>query len=88
MSKKKFKLSPEEIKAIITSGGSCVASDKITVEALPVGYMYREDPDFDTDSGHGKPDLIIAERPGKRILFDGCNFSNYIFFEPGAQVSA
>jgi len=31
--------------------GSCIASDKITVEGLPVGFMYREEPDTEPDSG-------------------------------------
>ena len=31
--------------------GGCIATDKITVDGLQVGFMYRETPDFETDSG-------------------------------------
>ncbi len=31
--------------------GSCVATDKITVDGLPIQYMYREEPINDFDSG-------------------------------------
>jgi hypothetical protein len=29
----------------------CIATDRITVDGLKVGYMYREKPDYDGDSG-------------------------------------
>lgn len=51
MADKKFKIPQEDIKVIIPNAGSCIASDKITVEGLPVRYMYREEPDFETDTG-------------------------------------
>jgi len=31
--------------------GGCIASDKITVEGLKIGYMYRENPTNELDSG-------------------------------------
>jgi len=31
--------------------GTCFASDRITVDGAPVGYLYREAPGFDGDSG-------------------------------------
>jgi hypothetical protein len=46
MKEKQFKLSQDDIKRIVDSVGGCFASDKITVEGLPVGYMYREKPSF------------------------------------------
>ena len=48
---KKFKLKAEEIKRLIPPLGDCIATDKITVEGLKVGYMYRENPYNDIDSG-------------------------------------
>ena len=47
----KFKLKPEDIKELIPSMGYCLASDKITVEGLKVGFMYREEPEEADDSG-------------------------------------
>jgi len=47
----KFKLKPEEIKDLIPPMGYCLVSDKITVDGLKVGFMYREKPEDDNDSG-------------------------------------
>lgn len=51
MNDKIYKISADNIKKIINSSGSCIASDKITVEGLKVGYMYRENPTNETDTG-------------------------------------
>lgn len=48
---KPLKLKPEQMKKLIPDEANCIASDKITVEGLPVGYMYREAPEFEGDSG-------------------------------------
>ena len=48
---KKFLIKEEVIKQLIELRGSCIASDKITIEGQKVGYMYRENPSNDTDSG-------------------------------------
>ena len=48
---KRYKLDPAEIRPLATGRGSCLASDHITVDGHPVGFMYREEPDTDFDSG-------------------------------------
>ncbi|MBN1919033.1 MAG: DUF2185 domain-containing protein [Verrucomicrobia bacterium] len=48
---KQFRLSAEQIKQLIPNMGGCYASDMITVEGKPVGYMRREKPDYPEDSG-------------------------------------
>jgi hypothetical protein len=48
---KKFKLTADQIKPLVTGRGACLATDKITVEGRRVGYMYRERPDNKLDSG-------------------------------------
>lgn len=48
---KKFKIPTEDIKALLENHGACLATDKITVEGLKVGYMYKEAADFEADSG-------------------------------------
>jgi hypothetical protein len=48
---KKFKLPADQIRRLIRQMGGCFATDYITVDGLPVGYMYREAPGFDVDSG-------------------------------------
>src|SRR5436305_10991307 len=50
-SKKKFALQADQIKPLAQNRGGCFATDVITVEGRKVGYMYREKPDFDSDSG-------------------------------------
>jgi hypothetical protein len=49
--KKQFKLSANEIRPLVTGYGSCIATDRITVDGLRVGYMYREAPVNASDSG-------------------------------------
>jgi hypothetical protein len=48
---KQFKLSPNKIKPLATGYGACFATDKITVEGLPIRLMYRDEPDHEIDSG-------------------------------------
>lgn len=48
---KNFKLKAEEIADLIPPIGACFATDKITVDGMEVGYMYREKPDREMDSG-------------------------------------
>ena len=48
---KEYKLKNDEIVKLTEIKGSCIASDKITVEGFKVGYMYREKPVDNTDSG-------------------------------------
>lgn len=48
---KNFKLKENEIKKIIELKGNCIASDRITVDGLKIGYMYRENPTTEVDSG-------------------------------------
>jgi hypothetical protein len=48
---KAFRLSPDQIKPLAVGFGACFATDKITVDGERVGWMYREPPAFDVDSG-------------------------------------
>ena len=47
----KFYLSKEQIKDIYHSDGpqGCFATNRITVDGEKIGYMYREEPDLDSD---------------------------------------
>src|SRR5688500_16321036 len=51
MAKKQFALRADQIKPLAKNRGSCFATDMITVEGRKVGYMYREEPRNDQDSG-------------------------------------
>ena len=48
---KNFAIPAAGIKQLAAGRGSCLASDKITVDGCPVGWMYREAGDNDLDSG-------------------------------------
>jgi len=48
---KSFKLAASEIRQLVPKMGGCFATDRITVDGMRVGFMYREDPDFPEDSG-------------------------------------
>ena len=46
-----FKLKEEDIEKLTDIVGGCIASNKITIDGLEVGYMYREEPTNASDSG-------------------------------------
>lgn len=76
-----FKLKTEDIKPLIEPMGSCLASDKITVEGLPVGYMYREEPEEENDSGwrflSGTEDQDYIDDPNNSMIFEINTMANY-----------
>ena len=49
--KKNFKLKLEYGVRLVPSIGTCLATDKITVDGMQVGYMYRDYPHDEKDSG-------------------------------------
>lgn len=48
---KKFYIAAENLKPIATGYGAAFATDHIMVRGHKVGFMYRETPDSDVDSG-------------------------------------
>jgi hypothetical protein len=78
---KKFFLSAEDIKPVATGRGSCLASDRITVDGQPVGFMYREPPDDDTDSGWrffaGDETVEYSDDARNFELYDVNTIANY-----------
>ncbi|OIN58446.1 DUF2185 domain-containing protein [Arsenicibacter rosenii] len=51
MNTKEYKLKKEDIKSLTDFAGGCLSSDKIVVEGLVIGYMYREEPEIAEDNG-------------------------------------
>lgn len=78
---------PIEFKQLIDTKIGCIASDKITIELLKVGYMYREEP-FEKgkpDSGwrflSGDEDEVYMENTGNHrvhLLNSICNYDQEI----------
>jgi hypothetical protein len=49
--KKQYCFTEERLKPLALNRGKCYASDMITVERFKVGFLYRQEPDFEDDSG-------------------------------------
>lgn len=77
----KFRLKPEEIKDVIPEMGSCIASDQITVDGLQVGFMYREEPQDENDTGWrfiaGNEDQDYLDDPLNSMIFEVNVIANY-----------
>ncbi len=80
---KEYKLAAHEIKELIPFKGFCIATDKITVDGLPVGFMYREEPDEDdeADSGwrifSGTEDQEYVDDPENSGIYELNTIANY-----------
>jgi hypothetical protein len=78
---KVFKIPREKIKKLIANLGSCYASDRITVDGLPVGYLYREEPENEIDSGwrffSGDESQDYADNPDNFAIYDVNTICNY-----------
>lgn len=77
---KKFSIKGE-LKQLIRSIGGCLATDKITVEGELVDYMYRENPEFEVDSGwrflSGTETQDYADNPSNWAIYDINTIANY-----------
>ncbi len=78
---KKFKLSAEQIRDIATGYGACFATDKITVDGERVGFMYREPPDNESDSGwrftSGSESDAYMSDPMNHAIYNVNTIANY-----------
>jgi hypothetical protein len=76
-----FRLSANQIKPLAEGRGSCTASDMITVDGHKVGFMYREPPDFDDDSGwrftSGLESQKYTDDPSNWTVYDVNTIANY-----------
>lgn len=78
---KNYKLSKDAIQPLATGLGGCIATDKITVEGQPVGFMYRQEPDNKFDSGwrfmSGLEDDEYMDDPENHAVYDVNTIANY-----------
>lgn len=78
---KKYKLNSSDIKKLIEFNGGCIATDKITIDGMKVGYMYRENPTNENDSGWrffaGDEDETYTNNPDNFSIFDLNTICNY-----------
>lgn len=81
MRTKQFRLAANEIRSVAQGHGSCFASDRITVDGSRVGYMYREVPDDEQDSGwrffSGRESQAYTDDPKNFEVYDVNTLANY-----------
>jgi hypothetical protein len=81
MADKQFKSAGSDMKPLAEGRGGCFATDAITVQGRKVGYMYREKPDFDKDSGwrffSGTESPEMLDDPSHTEIYDVNTIANY-----------
>ncbi len=81
MDGKRFILNENDIKDLIKSIGYCYVSDKITVDGMKVGFMYREKPYDKDDSGwrflSGNETEEYIDDTNNLMIFDVNTVANY-----------
>jgi hypothetical protein len=81
MRSKDFFLPPEAIRPLAPGRGLSFATDRITVDGHPVGYMYRDKPDYPNDSGWrflaGDEPPEYTNDPDNLALYDVNIIANY-----------
>lgn len=64
----------KEMIQLIQSMGTCMATDKIGVEGEQVGFMYRDQPEYEADSGwrflSGTESQQYADDPDNWSVYD------------------
>jgi hypothetical protein len=79
---KNFHIKGENIKQLLSRPfGGCMATDKITVNGELVDFMYREEPNFNEDSGwiflSGTESQNYADNPDNWGIYDLNTIANY-----------
>jgi hypothetical protein len=78
---KKFFLTADQIRPLAHGHGGCIATDRITVDGLPVRFMYREEPNNEMDSGwrffSGAEDDAYMANPANHAIYDVNTIANY-----------
>lgn len=78
---KNFKKNSLELKLLVFGYGSCMATDQITVQGKPVGYMYRDEPGDELDSGwvfmSGDETQEYMDNPDNIEVYDVNTIANY-----------
>ncbi len=81
MTTKNFKIKADELVDLVPTMGGCFATDKITVDGMKVGYMYREEPMEAMDCGwrffSGTEDQEYVDDPNNTMIFNVNTIANY-----------
>ncbi|GLR11256.1 DUF2185 domain-containing protein [Chitinimonas viridis] len=78
---KHYKLDKSQIRDLAVGYGLAMVTDMITVEGYPVGYMYRDEPEDEHDSGWrffaGNESDAYIDNPKNFSLLDVNVIANY-----------
>ena len=78
---KKFKIAGKDLKDLLPNRGSCYATDEITVNGKKIGYMYREKPEDEKDSGwrffSGEEDQEYVDNAENTAIYKLNTIANY-----------
>jgi hypothetical protein len=81
MPDRQFKIPADQIKPLAEGHGACLATDMITCDGHKVGYMYREEPFFENDSGwrffSGRETEEYADNPDNTAIYEVNTIANY-----------
>lgn len=81
MEKKKLLLKPEAIEQLIEPMGEALATDHITVDGMKIGFMYRDEPEDNDDSGwrflSGTENQKYMDDPKNAGWYDVNTIANY-----------
>ena len=81
MKEENYKLKANDIVDLIPQMGACFATDMITVDGMKVGYMYRETPDKNIDSGwrffSGTENQEYVDDPNNTNIYNVNTIANY-----------
>lgn len=77
----RHRIASSDIRALARGRGTCVATDRITVDGELVGYMYRAEPGGDGESGWhfmaGDESDAYMDDAGNHGVFDVNTIANY-----------
>ena len=77
----KFKLRKEELKPLAIGFGACYATDMIMIEGKKINFMYRENSEFENDSGwrffSGYESEEYINNPSNTKIYDVNTIANY-----------
>ncbi len=81
MTDRNFMIPVAQIRELIPAMGYCFATDRITVDGFGVGYMYREVPEHEGDSGWrffaGDESQAYVDDAANTLLYSVNTIANY-----------
>jgi hypothetical protein len=81
VAEKRFRIAAADIRPIAEGHGACLATDRIVVDGEPVGFMVRQPPDNDQDSGWrfmaGTESDEYMDDPSNIGVYDVNTIANY-----------